>query len=295
MLLNENTYEEIFILYIDNELTANERAAVEAFAQSNPQYNEALKTLQDTKLIPTLHTYDDKALLYRFDTMNAQLDNTFKQSLYKKEGHTIRPMFNKKMWASLSAIAALFILVIGYAIFENKPSTHTLETIAKTNTIHTDTQSLQKESQLAHLKEETIIAKGIVDKKTMPSLPTKIILTRTPTSSMNTIVSPQVAKNISIEIASNTIEVSTANSMKISDNNIENSAIASTASNHNLTNNHANSADADQPTEDYTVLNTDHSDKIIYIANLEIDSEKLRGISRKVSALFKRNKTEKEK
>jgi hypothetical protein len=43
----------------------------------------------------------------------------------------------------------------------------------------------------------------------------------------------------------------------------------------------------------YKVIDTDETDRIIYIANFEIDGAAIRGLTRKLNALFKRNKSEK--
>ena len=43
----------------------------------------------------------------------------------------------------------------------------------------------------------------------------------------------------------------------------------------------------------YKVVDTDETDRTIYIANFEIDGASLRGLTRKFNALFKRNKSEK--
>jgi hypothetical protein len=45
----------------------------------------------------------------------------------------------------------------------------------------------------------------------------------------------------------------------------------------------------------YEVIDTEDPNRTIFIANFEIDGNKLRGITRRVSALLKRNKSEKEK
>ena len=50
MKVNESTYENYFLLYIDNELTAEEKAAVETFVLANPTYAAILNELQQTKL-----------------------------------------------------------------------------------------------------------------------------------------------------------------------------------------------------------------------------------------------------
>ena len=45
----------------------------------------------------------------------------------------------------------------------------------------------------------------------------------------------------------------------------------------------------------YEVIDTEDPNRTIYIANFEIDGNKFRGITRRVSAFLKRNKSEKEK
>ena len=45
----------------------------------------------------------------------------------------------------------------------------------------------------------------------------------------------------------------------------------------------------------YSNIDTDEEDRIINIANLEIDGAKFRELSRKITTLFKRNKPENDK
>ena len=49
-MINENNYETFFLSYIDNELNAAERAAVEAFVLTEPKYAAALALFEKTKL-----------------------------------------------------------------------------------------------------------------------------------------------------------------------------------------------------------------------------------------------------
>lgn len=52
MLINRNNYEEFFILYLDNELDAETRAEVEAFAMAHPDLGEELELLLQTRFEP---------------------------------------------------------------------------------------------------------------------------------------------------------------------------------------------------------------------------------------------------
>lgn len=55
MNINRNNYEEYFILYLDNELGMDERRSVEEFAKANPDLQEELDLLLQTKLTPDNH------------------------------------------------------------------------------------------------------------------------------------------------------------------------------------------------------------------------------------------------
>lgn len=65
MNINRNTYEEYFLLYIDNELSASERRAVEEFVAANPDLRGELEMLQDTVLPSEEAVTIDKDLLFR--------------------------------------------------------------------------------------------------------------------------------------------------------------------------------------------------------------------------------------
>lgn len=68
MEINRNNYEEYFILYMDNELTAEERAGVEAFAEANPDLKSELALLLQTKLPAENIAIPNKEDLFRYST-----------------------------------------------------------------------------------------------------------------------------------------------------------------------------------------------------------------------------------
>jgi hypothetical protein len=47
--------------------------------------------------------------------------------------------------------------------------------------------------------------------------------------------------------------------------------------------------------ESFEEINTEDNDRIIHISNFEVDGDKFRGITRRIGAIFKRNKSEKNK
>ena len=58
-------YEEWLTIYVDNELTSNQRNEVEQFVAANPQVKKELEILQQTKLHPEEIIFKNKELLYR--------------------------------------------------------------------------------------------------------------------------------------------------------------------------------------------------------------------------------------
>jgi hypothetical protein len=65
-LVNEDNYEEYFVLYGDDELTNEEKDLVEQFVYKHPQYQEDFELIQQVKLVPdNAITFSDKAYLFR--------------------------------------------------------------------------------------------------------------------------------------------------------------------------------------------------------------------------------------
>src|SRR5947207_365732 len=64
MKINRHNYEEYFLLYIDNELSVEQKENVQLFVKENPDLEEELIMLQQSRLIPDDSiVFHDKHLL----------------------------------------------------------------------------------------------------------------------------------------------------------------------------------------------------------------------------------------
>jgi hypothetical protein len=71
MKVDRHNYEEYFLLYVDNELTVEQKKQVEFFIRENPDLEEELIMLQQSRLIREKIIFDEKHLLMK------EKDNSF--------------------------------------------------------------------------------------------------------------------------------------------------------------------------------------------------------------------------
>ncbi|MDO9374108.1 MAG: hypothetical protein Q7T76_06810 [Ferruginibacter sp.] len=74
MNINRNNYESFFLLYIDNELSAEQKIAVDQFVQINPDLEEELVMLQQTVLKADELEFDFKESLFRSATSANEIE-----------------------------------------------------------------------------------------------------------------------------------------------------------------------------------------------------------------------------
>ena len=299
MMINKNNYETYFMSYIDNELNAAERAAVETFVLTNSKYTEELALFEKTKLHAPNIEMEDKIFLYRFPEMQASLDIDFKKSLYKKEAPVRKVLFTPNVMRASFAIAALFILFIGIQLFKTNTIIKDKTAIPITNNASTNSKQIEN-TILPNEVKEAIINKN----------------------------STAVLSNLPLNKKINNAKITMAESVKANQAGFEDQATASNNLNTNIVstteglsqtsreneNNNkltakfneaqiSSSSMETMPTElektmlptIYKEIDTEEDDRTINIGLLEIDGSAFRGITRRVSALLKRNKIEKEK
>src|SRR5262245_23009154 len=71
MNIDRHNYEEYFLLYIDNELTVDQKKQVELFVQENPDLEEELVMLKQSRLIQDDSiVFDKKHLIMEGDDLH---------------------------------------------------------------------------------------------------------------------------------------------------------------------------------------------------------------------------------
>jgi hypothetical protein len=328
MQLNESTYETIFLLYIDNELSHKERLEVEAFIAAHPGYAREMEALKATVLSSENLQYPFKENLKQQSTETSLegmvegdlveewdqnyskflkadveaipgLSTPFKNSLKKataSEAIIVKSFgFNQQKF-TYAAVAACLLVFIGYQQLTKTPVSNSIA-VSTTNLVVPNTNSNKTSDEIASsnaspkTKQEVIIKQQAI---TQQQASTKL-----QESNASKTQRINVTQQESIAMAETTPNNS------VLDNQAVMKEIPRTYNNPitiNATTLPVSSANIDaEPTIDekglttYEVIDTEDPNRTIFIANFEIDGNKFRGITRRVSAFLKRNKSEKEK
>ena len=72
MEINQHNYEHYFLMYIDNELSGEDMAAVNDFIMQHPNYANKLEALQQLKISPDSFIYENKFSLYKLSEQDEQ-------------------------------------------------------------------------------------------------------------------------------------------------------------------------------------------------------------------------------
>ena len=303
-MINKNNYETFFLSYIDNELNAAERAAVEAFVLTDSKYAEELAIFEKTKLQASSIEHiemEDKIFLYRFPEMQASLDTDFKKSLYRKEAPVRKIVFTPNLMRTSFAIAALLILFIGIQLFKTNTVIKDKTALAITNNASTNSKQTENTilpnevNEAAINKNSTAVLSRLAISKKINNANIGIAESKkanqdgfedqaSASNNMNTnIVSTNEGlSQTSRENENNNKLTAKFNEAQISSSSMETKATEEEKSIPSL------------PTN-YKEIDTEEEDRTISIGMLEIDGAAFRGITRRFSALLKRNKIEKEK
>ena len=126
MNINRNNYETFFILYIDNELSVQEKNAVDVFIQKNPDLKEELAMFQQSVVVPEAISFSGKDGLLKkpkvTDEIQEKLLLLLDKELNKSDVKNITSVINqddacKKEWDILQLTK---ITADGSIVFEDK-------------------------------------------------------------------------------------------------------------------------------------------------------------------------------
>lgn len=329
MQLNASTYETIFLLYIDNELSPNERLEVELWIAEHPTYALRMEELKATKLVPETMQFGLKANLKKtaagiskevleedmIEDLNTiwtneytnllkqdmqaihGLSKQFKNSLKKEtssKGGIVKALGFSQNKFTYTSVAAMLMLFIGYKQLTTTPD---LKTVAAVKT--PSAQTLSKEilvQQFIPNQKTNDYSTKLNKKKSFVQDPTTNSIVNaneyTPEAVSNVLVNQSVEKNESTTFAPPIeLNITTNNTGALSEKIVNSLSSTST-----------NALDAEEESvpdtkiaTNYEVIDTEDPDRTILIANFEIDGNRLRGLKRKVTSLFKNNKSEKNK
>ena len=301
MMINKNNYETYFMSYIDNELNAAERAAVEAFVLTDSKYAAALAVFEKTKLHTSTNEFmemEDKIFLYRYPEMQAKLDADFKKSLYRKEAPIRKVSFRPNLMRASFAIAALLIFFIGIQLFKTDTIIKDKTALAITN----NASSNPKQTENIILPNNALVV-SVNKNNNSSAVLSPLPLNKKLNNTNNNLVKSATATQAVFEdqtIASNNMNTSiVATTEGLSQDSRENERQKNESQiKSNMIETMATEEEEkiipSLPTT-YKEIDTEKDDRTINIGMLEIDGASFRGITRRFSALLKRNKIEKEK
>ena len=281
--ISTTNYEEKFLLYVDNELAAIDKAEVEIFVLQHPQFQNDFTALQQTKLTVETIVCPNKV------------------GLYKKEK---QPKVVYIQWYKMAAAAVVigFIALLYFVLPTAKINLDKSFVTLPRNTISPNknvtpkdveatTVTPQKAEQpttaiaVASNKNNTKKSNGLVSiKNTLINT----IVTNTPPA----ITKPNGYKQNAIENLqpplknsqeNNEVFVTNGSNNRTTENTIKNDIIDEPVKLPTVTKN-KNYTSTQQVI--YKELDTNSDDKSLLVGSIEINKDKLRGFLRKASKLF---------
>ncbi len=264
--LNLNNYEEQFLLYVDNELNDDERNKVEIFVLQHPQVQEKFILLKQTKLEPETIIFSDKKSLYR-----------------KKEKPFVYFSFSR------IAVAAAFIglVFLVWTVIPGKNETSNQIVSTKNKVVVPDTNKLLNNKIVVPENKIVVAAKNKIEKKETNTFKQAVLPTTNQTNNL-------IAEN-------NIVDKKSSPSKTVQENIIDQkkSIVAPVGNNERQL---AVNNSTVSPTEEksifhqtvYKELNTDEDERNnnIYVGNIELNKDKIRGFFKRAKAAFAKSKND---
>lgn len=338
-MINRQNYETWFLLYVDNEITSNEKRMVENFVASNPDLQSEFLLFQSLKLDTTdsvsfpaknelkhnppksitLQNVEEQFLLFIDNELSSaeakevelfvlqhpevqenftQLKQTVltaekivfpnKEKLYK---HSAKKPFVFNIYQPLAIAAVLFttMMMIWLALPTKEPlkNNYTVQSLdskpINSSAPRTSSSSFKKEQENT-LQSTTESFQNTAEKNSYVDVTFSSTTSyQTSNNNNNTVVS-EVALSNTYPVMANIVQ-----STAIQESNVDATHFSIQEVNAEPTLKLEDALSAEQSVV-YKTLDTEDEDKMLLVGSLEINKDKLRGLVRRASTLFARNK-----
>jgi hypothetical protein len=319
MQLNESTYETIFLLYIDKELSPKERLEVDAFIEANPSYALEMEALQATVMSSDMIQYPFKENLKQQTETSLEalekdwnqtyatilkadveaipgLSTPYKNSLKKvtvKKDIILKPFGFKQNKFTYTAIAACLMVFLGYKQLTKTPVSNSIA-VKSTTLVFPNTNSTKTSDKIAlsNASPKTFI-KAVTLAKTNQPVMSKLQASNSSKTQRIHVIQLESVAMAETAPTKNSINQTVITKLPSNYNNpITINAILLPISSANID---AETTIEEKDLTSYEIIDTEDPNRTILIANFEIDGNKLRGLKRRVTSLFKNNKSERNK
>lgn len=269
-----NNYEENFLLYVDNELSAEAKEQVETFVLQHPAVQDQFTLLKQTRLVPEPIYFPGKELLYRKEEKKKPVLYMGWQRIAVAAAFIglailVWPLFSGEKSATEQTIAKQEPAVIPNAIQKDVVSPG--KALAETGTILNNQLVTLKATNNGHQKNISVVDNKATDLIASNDIQPGEILTvkeNTIAEKSDLIETARPTQDLPIERTSFTAS-DIAQQKNNADENTADNFLA-------------------QPAV-YKELDTDDEKKSLYLGSIEINKDKLRGFFRKAGSIF-RNK-----
>ncbi len=281
--LSMSSYETYFLLYIDDELSAKDKSDVELFVLQHPALQAEFMLLKQSKLTPEPIVFANKEILYRKE---------------EKE----KPVIYMQ-WRRIAVAAALIGLIFSlWMIAPNKSSNQNKQVLASTNnsavstskrnSVESDNNRISASEKLENKSVDNLQSSKLIAANTS-SIGKKQdqVLGFNSDAKENTLSNNTVTEKMGSAIEEKRVEEVTASTNTTVESNANNVQVGGVPAKNNLLA-QATVTEDEQPNNlikqaVYRELDTDESNKSLYVGALEINKDKLRGFIRKAGTIFR--------
>lgn len=262
--INEINYEEQFLLFLDNELTEKENEQTKSFLVAHPELQASFELLQQTKLPQETISFGDKSVLYQKEASKPVAIG---------------------WWRMAVAAALIGLMVMVWNLLPTSKQADPMVKAGKTTALPTKTNNIKVNDAEATEALATNASKNNAAPATLKNNNTAPQLAAT--NNESTIPTNEVLANLTTAELAATDQPATS----IATNNtvptvLENADHANQLGHATATPDGSNEASIMQQTV-YKELDTDDENKSLYLGNLELNRDKLRGFFRKAGNIFK--------